>query len=101
MQQFGNFLGAAAVAHIDDGASGHLSLIHILRLASRVSRGFRCSVRFAGWSCHALFCMYRFHAVSYTHLDVYKRQVSYGPARGTPFSQVSRRIQSDGDCERH
>ena len=22
-------------------------------------------------------------------------------ARGTPFSQVSRRIQSDGDCERH
>ena len=23
VQQFGNFLGAAAVAHIDDGASGH------------------------------------------------------------------------------
>lgn len=38
--------------------------------------------------------------VAKSHVVVDER-VSYGPARGTPFSQVSRRIQSDGDCERH
>ena len=29
------------------------------------------------------------------------KAMSYGPARGTPFGQISRGIQSDGDCERH
>ena len=32
---------------------------------------------------------------------VVDERVSYGPARGTPFGQISRGIQSDGDCERH
>ena len=32
---------------------------------------------------------------------VVDERVSYGPARVTPFGQISRGIQSDGDCERH